>query len=68
MYNEVDGHWVENAEYAAQLNEGWDLNVVREAAYAALAAVGRDHMHFRPPEEQNDHKARTQLALKSLTP
>jgi hypothetical protein len=29
---------------------------VRDAAYAALAAVGKDAMHFRPPEEQNDHK------------
>lgn len=58
----LDGDWVENAVYAAQLDEGWDLNVVREATYAALAAVGRDHMHFRPPEEQNDHKARVQSA------
>lgn len=29
---------------------------MREAAYKALADVGRDSMHFRPPEEQNDHK------------
>ncbi|KFM25353.1 Protein GrpE [Auxenochlorella protothecoides] len=29
---------------------------VRDAAYAALAAVGRDAMHFRPPAEQNEHK------------
>ena len=29
---------------------------MRDAAYAALACVGKEHMHFRPPEEQNEHK------------
>ena len=62
----VDGDWVLNEAYAAQLDEGWDLNLVREATYAALDAVGREHMHFRPPEEQNDHKASTHLASTRL--
>ena len=48
--------WVEDADFAARLDQGWDLNVVREACYQAVMAVGRDAMHFRPPEEQNDHK------------
>ena len=32
-------------------------DVVREAAYRALVQVGKDRMHFRRPDEQNDHKA-----------
>eukprot|EP00775_Hariotina_reticulata_P009256 gene9256-9422_t len=35
---------------------GWNVTAVREAAYAALAKVGKEAMHFRPPDEQNDHK------------
>ncbi len=34
----------------------WHGLQVREAAYAALAKVGKDSMHFRPPGEQNEHK------------
>ena len=29
---------------------------MREAAYKALAQVGKERMHFRPPDEQNAHK------------
>ena len=54
----MKGQWVEDAGYAAQLDEDWHLEDVREATYAALAAVGRDNMHFRPPDEQNEHKVR----------
>jgi sucrose-6F-phosphate phosphohydrolase len=50
------GAWAEDAGWTAQLDEGWELGAVRDAAYAALAATGRERMHFRPPEEQNDHK------------
>ena len=56
MYNTVDGDWIEDRAYAARLDEGWNLEIVREAAYASLAAVGREHMHFRPAQEQNAHK------------
>ncbi len=45
-------------DHAALLDEAWDLEVVRNAAYQALAAVGREKMHFRPPDEQNEHKVR----------
>ncbi|KAK9822128.1 hypothetical protein WJX74_009504 [Apatococcus lobatus] len=48
--------WAEDADFAARLDEGWNLNVVREACYQAVMSVGREAMHFRPPEEQNDHK------------
>ena len=48
--------WVLDKEFAKTLDKGWDLHAVREAAYGALAAVGKQHMHFRPPDEQNDHK------------
>ena len=58
VYNRVNGQWEEDAGYAAQLDEDWHLEDVREATYAALAAVGRNNMHFRPPDEQNEHKAR----------
>ena len=27
-------------------------------AHRSLMEVGKEHMHFRPPDEQNDHKAR----------
>jgi hypothetical protein len=40
----------------SQLDQGWNVTAVREAAYAALAQVGKEAMHFRPPDEQNDHK------------
>lgn len=50
------GNWRPVPEYAERLDEGWDLGAVREAAYAELARVGREAMHFRPPVEQNEHK------------
>lgn len=53
---EGSGAWVEDGAYSARLGQGWDLQLVREAAYAALAEVGRDAMHFRPPSEMNEHK------------
>lgn len=53
---QVDGTWLEDQTWSAQLEEGWHLDAVREATYHAVAAVGRDGMHFRPPEEQNSHK------------
>ena len=40
------------------LDEAWSVEAVREASYKALAEVGKDSMHFRPPEEQNAHKVR----------
>ncbi|WIA20655.1 hypothetical protein OEZ85_005031 [Tetradesmus obliquus] len=48
--------WQEDKGWAGQLDVGWRVEAVREAAYAALANVGKDSMHFRPPDEQNDHK------------
>ena len=56
IYSHEGGAWREDAAWAASLNEAWSVTVVREASYQALAAVGRDRMHFRPPEEQNEHK------------
>ena len=52
----MEGEWVVDADHVALLDDVWDLDVVRDAAYVALAKVGRDHMHFRPPDEQNEHK------------
>ena len=48
--------WTLDQEFAARLDRDWDLEKVRDATYKALAAAGRDRMHFRPPDEQNDHK------------
>lgn len=56
VYNWQHGTWVEDKQYASRLDHEWKLDTVREATYAALAAAGREKMHFRPPEEQNDHK------------
>ncbi|KAL0041523.1 hypothetical protein WJX79_006124 [Trebouxia sp. C0005] len=56
VYNWHQGNWVEDEQYARRLAHAWKLDTVREATYAALAAAGREKMHFRPPEEQNDHK------------
>ena len=56
VYNWKSGAWTEDAEYAKRLDKAWKLEVVREATYAALAAAGKEKMHFRPPEEQNAHK------------
>ena len=62
------GAWVEDAVYTARLGHGWDLQAVREAAYSALAAVGKDAMHFRPPGEMNDHKVTPNPHSESLPP
>ncbi|GBF87879.1 sucrose phosphatase [Raphidocelis subcapitata] len=67
IYNYVgSGRWREDEGWLARLTEGWDLTAVREAAYAALAEVGRDSMHFRPPEEQNDHKVTCGVQVEAL--
>ena len=51
-----DGRWVEDEDYLTFLDTDWDVSIMRDAAYRALNAVGDDVMHFRPPDEQNDHK------------
>jgi sucrose-6F-phosphate phosphohydrolase len=48
--------WVLDEEYEKRLGNGWELEAVRESAYAALGSVGKDQMHFRPPSEMNDYK------------
>ncbi|GMH38515.1 hypothetical protein BSKO_06399 [Bryopsis sp. KO-2023] len=54
--NNGQGEWQEDQGWVATLDRDWNLNAVREAAYSALAEAGTDNMHFRPPEEQNEHK------------
>ena len=66
VYNWEDGKWVVDAEYASRLDQQWSLEAVRDATYAALAAVGKDSMHFRPPDEQNDHKVVPAEAVSNL--
>ena len=29
---------------------------MRDATYKALTVAGKERMHFRPPDEQNEHK------------
>ncbi|KAG2488724.1 hypothetical protein HYH03_012724 [Edaphochlamys debaryana] len=48
--------WRQDRDWSATLDERWNLKVARDACYKALAQAGKDSMHFRPPEEQNDHK------------
>lgn len=47
IYNNNGGKWTEDRGWIERLDEGWKLDVVREAAYGALAAVGKGKMHFR---------------------
>lgn len=61
-----DGQWVEDADYLTFLDTDWDVGVMRDAAYRALNAVGDDVMHFRPPDEQNDHKITCGVMVRSL--
>lgn len=57
MYHWVEGKgWQVDEEWRRTLDRGWNVDVVRDAAYKALAMVGKEKMHFRPPEEQNRHK------------
>ncbi|KAL4425696.1 hypothetical protein ABPG75_009712 [Micractinium tetrahymenae] len=50
------GAWEEDEGYTASLGAGWQLEGVREACYRVLANVGKDAMHFRPPNEMSEHK------------
>jgi len=56
VYNRGVSGFEQDEQWSKELDQGWDLQVVRDAAYAALATAGKEAMHFRPPEEQNDHK------------
>jgi len=58
IYKKVGANnsWVKDEEYEKRLGKGWELEAVREAAYAALGAVGTENMHFRPPSEMNEYK------------
>lgn len=56
VYTVTGGQWREDEGYTASLGAGWNLEAVREACYAAVAAAGWEAMHFRPSEELNDHK------------
>jgi sucrose-6F-phosphate phosphohydrolase len=57
--------WVEDGTYAASFTN-WNLESVREAAYKALLQVGKDRMHFRAPEEMNEHKITVGVQLNAL--
>lgn len=57
--------WVEDGAYAASFTN-WELESVREAAYKALLQVGKDRMHFRAPEEMNEHKITVGVKLDAL--
>uniref|UniRef100_A0A7S0QZA9 Sucrose phosphatase-like domain-containing protein n=1 Tax=Chlamydomonas leiostraca TaxID=1034604 RepID=A0A7S0QZA9_9CHLO len=50
------GKWAEDMGWSKTLDADWKLEGAREACYRALAEVGKERMHFRPPEEQNAHK------------
>ncbi|KAL6764257.1 sucrose-6F-phosphate phosphohydrolase-domain-containing protein [Haematococcus lacustris] len=66
VYLNKGGSWVEDGSWEAQLEQGWRLEVVREACYSALAQVGKESMHFRPPDEQNKHKVTCGVAVSAL--
>ena len=66
VFNWENGNWAADADYSSRLDQQWSLEAVRDATYAALAAVGKDSMHFRPPDEQNDHKVALAEAVSNL--
>jgi sucrose-6F-phosphate phosphohydrolase len=63
---ESNNSWVQDEIYEKRLGKGWELDAVREAAYAALGAVGTEKMHFRPPSEMNDYKITVGVAKSAL--
>jgi sucrose-6F-phosphate phosphohydrolase len=58
--------WLQDEDYEKRLDKGWDLEAVREAAYAALGTVGTENMHFRPPSEMNEYKITCGVAKPAL--
>jgi len=56
VYNNDGSGWKEDRGWTSLLDDAWNISTARDAGYKALAQVGKDLMHFRPPEEQNDHK------------
>ena len=60
IYNQDEtGTYVENVAWTATLSSpacGWDLRAARDVAYTLLVKYGDEHVHFRPPDEQNEHK------------
>jgi hydroxymethylpyrimidine pyrophosphatase-like HAD family hydrolase len=66
IYTKRGGRWQEDEGYTAQLGRGWQLEGVREACYKALATVGKDAMHFRPPNEMSEHKVTCGVRLNVL--
>lgn len=67
IYTKEEGSsaWVEDNKYTASFMN-WDLESVRDAAYKALLRVGKDMMHFRAPEEMNEHKITVGVRLDAL--
>lgn len=66
IYVKQQGRWVEDEAFTASLGQGWQLEGVREACYRALARVGKDAMHFRPPSEMSEHKVTCGVRLDVL--
>lgn len=66
IYNYKGKTWEEDHQWVKLLDKEWDVQVVREAAYSSLAKVGKERMHFRPPEEQNDHKVTCGVHIDAL--
>ena len=52
----VAAMWVEDGGWRGQLDHGWDLSLLRALASESISTVGQSVAHFRPPEEQNEHK------------
>ena len=64
--NSISTMWEEDEEYCHQLDENWKIEAVREAAYAALSAVTKEKMHFRPASEMHAHKITCGVAVTAL--
>lgn len=61
-----EGSWAEDIQYGNRLSAEWNLDSVREVAYKAMAMVGKDAMHFRPPHEMNEYKVTAAVLNREL--
>eukprot|EP01026_Neomeris_dumetosa_P071751 TRINITY_DN7267_c0_g1_i1.p1 TRINITY_DN7267_c0_g1~~TRINITY_DN7267_c0_g1_i1.p1 ORF type:complete len:501 (+),score=55.68 TRINITY_DN7267_c0_g1_i1:3-1505(+) len=55
-FNSIKRQWQEDKDWSRRLDTGWNLEAIRDATYQCLSRIGKDRMHFRSPEEQNEHK------------
>lgn len=66
VYEFTGQKWREDKGWTAVLDKDWSVDVARDAAYQALHKVGKEKMHFRPADEQNEHKITCGVHMQAL--